>query len=116
MNAALAAEAAARQGKYWEMHDLLFETQEVWGNKQMPNPRVFEAYAEQIGLDLVRYTADVADPTVQARVDRDFTASEKLGNQSTPSLFLNGKKVSPRGYEDFKQLIQSEIDAAPKQS
>jgi protein-disulfide isomerase len=115
VTAALAVEAAARQGKYWEMHDVLFENQEKWGNKQMPTPQVFEEYAAQIGLDMEKFKADVADPTTRARVMRDFNASENLGNTGTPSLFVNGKKIdNPRGYEPFKALIQAEIDSAPK--
>ncbi len=113
MTAAIAVEAASRQGKYWEMHDILFENQEKWGNKQMPTPEVFETYAEAIGLDIEKFKADVADPATAARVQRDFDASEKLGNDSTPSLFVNGEKIqNPRGYEEFKKLIQAEIDAA----
>lgn len=113
MTAAVAVEAASRQGKYWEMHDILFENQDKWGNKQMPTPQVFEEYAETIGLDMEKFKADVADPTTAARVQRDFDASEKLGNDSTPSLFVNGEKIqNPRGYEEFKKLIQAEIDAA----
>jgi protein-disulfide isomerase len=92
MTAAIAVEAASKQGKYWEMHDKLFETQETWGNKQVPNPQVFEQYAQEIGLDMAKFKADVADPSTKARVQRDFDASEKLGNTGTPSLFLQGKK------------------------
>lgn len=111
MTAAIAVEAASKQGKYWEMHDVLFENQGKWGNKQMPTPQVFEAYAEQIGLDMEKFKADVADPTTKARVERDLNASKKLGNSSTPSLFVQGKKIqNPRGLDPFKQLIQSEID------
>lgn len=113
MTAAIAVEAASKQGKYWEMHDKLFETQETWGNKQMPTPQVFEQYAQEIGLDIEKFKADVADPTTKARVLRDFDASEKLGNNSTPSLFVQSKKIqNPRSYEAFKELIQSEIDNA----
>ena len=116
MTAAIAVEAASKQGKYWEMHDKLFETQETWGNKQMPTPQVFEAYAQEIGLDMAKFKADVADPTTKARVQRDFDASEKLGNNSTPSLFVQGKKIqNPRDYEEFKTLIQTEIDKTKNQ-
>lgn len=112
--AALAVEAASKQGKYWEMHDVLFENQEKWGNKQMPTPQVFEEYAKQIGLDMEKFKTDVADSATRARVQRDFDNSEKLGNDSTPSLFVNGKKIqNPQGYDAFKTLIQAEIDKAP---
>lgn len=113
MTAAIAVEAASKQGKYWEMHDKLFEMQETWGNKPMPTPQVFEEYAQAIGLDVAKFKTDVADPATKARVQRDFDASEKLGNNSTPSLFVNGEKIqNPRSYEDFKKLIQTQVDAA----
>lgn len=112
MTAAIAVEAASKQGKYWEMHDVLFENQEKWGNKPMPTPQVFEEYAKQIGLDMEKFKTDVVDPATKARVQRDFDASEKLGNNSTPSLFVQGKKIkNPPSYEAFKALIQEEIDA-----
>lgn len=115
MTAALAVEAAAKQNKYWEMHDILFETQEEWGNKQVPTPQVFEEYARQLGLDIEKFKADVADPVTKTRVERDFDASEKLGNSGTPSLFVNGKRIdNPRSYDAFKALIQAEIDATSR--
>ena len=113
MTAALAVEAASKQGKYWEMHDTLFENQEKWGNKAVPTPQVFEEYAKQIGLDMEKFKTDVADPAIRARVQRDFDASEKLGNNSTPSLFVSSKKIeNPRSYEALKALIQAEIGEA----
>lgn len=113
MTAALAVEAAAKQGKYWEMHDILFENQEKWGNKAVPTPQVFEAYAQRLGIDITKFKADVADPATKARVERDFNASEKLGNTGTPSLFINGRRIdNPGSYQAFKALIQSEINAA----
>lgn len=115
MTAAIAVEAASKQGKYWEMHDKLFETQDTWGNKQTPNAQIFEQYAQEIGLDMAKFKVDVVDPATKDRVQRDFDASEKLGNSSTPSLFVQGKKVQPRGYEEFKALIQAEVDKAKGQ-
>lgn len=113
MTAALAVEAAAKQGKYWEMHDILFENQGTWGNKAIPTPQVFEAYAQRLGLDITKFKSDVANPATKARVERDFNASEKLGNTGTPSLFINGKKIdNPGSYEAFKALIRAEIGAA----
>ncbi len=111
--AALAAEAAARQGKYNEMHDLLFAEQKNWGEKPAPTPEVFEAYAEQLGLDIAKFKMDVASQSVKDRVQRDFDTGEKLGNTGTPTFFINGKKIkNPQGYEPFKALIQAEINKA----
>ncbi len=110
MTAALAAEAAGRQGKYWEMHDLLFTEQKNWGEKPTPTPIVFEKYAEQLGLNMEQFKKDVASPEVKARVQRDFDAGEQLGNTGTPTFYLNGKKIqNPNGLEAFKALIDAEL-------
>lgn len=113
--AALAVEAAAKQGKYDEMHDLLFTEQEKWGNKPAPTPAVFEEYAKKLGLDIEKFKKDVALPETLARVDRDRQSGTKLGNTGTPSFYLQGAKIqNPRGLEDFKTLIKAEILKAPK--
>ena len=110
MTAALAVEAAGRQGKYWEMHDLLFTEQKNWGEKPTPTPIVFEKYAEQLGLNMEQFKKDVASPEVKARVQRDFDAGEQLGNTGTPTFYLNGKKIqNPNGLEAFKALIDAEL-------
>ncbi len=113
--AALAVEAATRQGKYYEMHDLLFTEQKNWGGKPAPTPVAFEAYAQKLGLDLAKFKQDVASQSVKDRVQRDVSSGTKLGNTGTPSFYLNGQKIqNPRSYEDFKTLIQAEILKAPK--
>lgn len=115
LTAALAVEAAARQGKYNEMHDLLFTEQRNWGEKQMPTPAVFEGYAQKLDLDLTKFKQDVASQSVKDRVQRDVSSGTKLGNTGTPSFYLNGQKIqNPRSLEDFKTLIQAEILKAPK--
>lgn len=115
--AALAVEAAGRQGKFWEMHDLLFEKQREWGEKQTTDSKIFEQYAEQIGLDLSTFRQDVNSQSVKDRVQRDVDSGIKLGNTGTPSFYLNNEKIqNPRSYEDFKTLIQAEILKAPQSS
>lgn len=110
MTAALAVESAGRQGKYWEMHDLLFTEQKKWGEKPAPTPAVFEAYAEQLGLNMEQYKKDVVSSEVKARVQRDFDAGEQLGNTGTPTFYLNGKRIqNPNGLEAFKALIDAEL-------
>ncbi len=110
MTSALAVEAAGKQGKYWEMHNILFENQRDWGEKQIPDPKIFEKYAQQIGLEINQYNKDIASRELRDRIERDRKSGQRLNIQGTPSFFLNGKKIeNPRGYEDFKTLIQSEI-------
>ncbi len=105
--AALAVEAAARQGKYKEMHDLLFTEQKNWGEKQKADPAIFEAYAQQLGLNMDQYRQDVVSESVRARVERDVESGKKLRNTGTPSFYLNGAKIqNPQSYEAFKALIE----------
>lgn len=115
MTAALAVEAAARQGKYAEMHDTLFENQAAWGEQQKADPATFERYAAQIGLDMERFKADVKDASVRARVERDLASGRELGNTGTPSFFLNGQKLNnPGSYEALKAAITDAVATAPK--
>jgi protein-disulfide isomerase len=107
--AALAAEAAGRQGKFWEMHDLLFTRQTTWGEKQMPTPEVFEAYAQELGLDMERFKSDVASDEVRTRVLRDVEIGQNIGVKSTPTFFLNGKPVRAQNYEAFKAILDNEL-------
>lgn len=108
--AALAVEAAARQGKYIEMHDLLFTEQETWGEKPAATPLVFESYAQRLGLDMVQFKQDVASQSVKDRVQRDVDAGRALGNGGTPTFFLQGKKIqNPQGYEPFKAMIEAAL-------
>ena len=84
LQAALAAEVAAGQGKFWPMHDLLFDNQ-----KHLKPPHL-RGYAQQLELDLRRYDADMADTVYLQRVREDIEGGTASGVRSTPSFFLNG--------------------------
>ncbi len=117
MNAALAVEAASKQGKYWEMHNLLFENQKTWGEKQVSTPAVFEGYAKQLGLNLEQFKKDVSSKEVKDRVERDKSSGQQLGVSGTPSFFLEGEKLqNPRTIDDFKTLLKAAILKAPRPS
>ncbi len=107
MIAAQAAESAAKQGKFWEMHDMLFSKQSAWSD--LPKEKaldMFKSYATTIGLNIVQYSADFDSPTVKAKIDADRTEGETLGINSTPTFFINGKAiVNPQGYDAFKKII-----------
>ena len=85
MPAARAAEAAARQGKFWEMHDLLFEHQ-----RQLEDADL-ERYATTLGLDIERFKADLNSSEVQERIDTDRKEGEALNIQGTPTMYVNGR-------------------------
>ncbi len=84
LHAALAAEAAAGQGKFWEMHDLLFENQ---SHLKLPQLR---SYAQQLELDLARYDAEMADERYLQRVREHIESGEASGVRGTPGFFVNG--------------------------
>lgn len=101
-----AAEAAHRQGKFWEMHDLIFANQ-----REMSETKYVE-YAQQIGLDMDRYKSDVAASEVKAKVDADAAEAQKLGVTGTPGFFVNGRFLSgAQPFAAFKSLIDEELGA-----
>jgi protein-disulfide isomerase len=102
--AAMAAEAAGDQGKFWEMYTMIFETQSEWAGTGDAKA-VFAGYAEKIGLDMAKYAVDVESEENREKVNADLKSGLKAGVNSTPTFYLNGVKISPRTYEEFKDLI-----------
>jgi len=104
--AATVAEAAGKQGKFWEMHDLIFQNQSDWSEEK--NAAIlFAKYAQDIGLDLARFQTDIASDDIKAKIENDYKSGVKAGVNSTPSFFLNGKKINnPRNYDEFKNSIE----------
>jgi protein-disulfide isomerase len=93
MAAALAAEAAGDQGKFWEMHDLIFEHQQQWGDLRNPNPNaeaIFIQYAVQIGLDSNKFMQAMRSPSVRDRVLADVTKGNPIV-KGTPTFVLDGE-------------------------
>lgn len=106
MTSAMAVETAGKQGKFWEMHDILYDNQITWGEKQITDPALFIEYAKQIGLDMEKYKNDIGSQEIKDRINRDKNSATSLGIQGTPTFFINGEKIpNPKGYEDFKSLI-----------
>ena len=106
--AAYAAEAAGRQGKFWEMHDMIFENQLSW-SKSSPGEAedTFGTYAEKLGLNMEQFKTDRESDEVEEKVDNDYKSGTSSGVPGTPAFFVNGKKLpNPRSYEEFKQLIE----------
>jgi protein-disulfide isomerase len=94
--AALASEAAALQGRFWEMHDLLYREQSVWS--KAPDVRVlFTAYAGMLGLKIDRFKKDMESEQAKARVRSDEERAMSLGVTTTPTVFINGQQV-PAAY------------------
>jgi protein-disulfide isomerase len=113
--AASAAEAAGLQGKFWEMHKLIYDRQQKWKGEFDVRP-VFEGYAKEIGIDVDRYKRDVGSDLVQQRIFQDGKRGHSLGVKGTPTVFMNGREVpfEQLPAENFRVLIQREIDAAKR--
>jgi protein-disulfide isomerase len=86
--AAVATEAAARQGKFWEMHDIIFE------NQKTLEPENLFAFASQIGLDMERFQKDILDESLYMKARKDFESGMQSGVNRTPTFFVNGKKFN----------------------
>lgn len=108
--AAQAAEAAGLHGKFWEMHDLLFEKQKDWSSLSDPKPK-FRTYAEQIGLDGNQFDKDLTSAQVKDLVAEDVRTANAAKVNATPTFFLNGASItSPGNYDAFRTLINKELD------
>lgn len=107
--AAYAAEAAGKQGKFWEMNGMLFEKQSEWSER--PNAQaVIEGYALQLGLDVIQFRSDMKSSDIKAKVERDRKSGQLSGIDHTPTFFLNGKMATnPRSKEELKALIEDAI-------
>lgn len=113
--AARSAEAAGLQGKFWEMHDLLFENQRTWHDEFDTRP-IFEGYAKKIGLDLERFRRDASSQVVEQRIFLDGKRAHALGVKGTPTVFLNGREVPFESLapEKLRVLINVELTGSGK--
>jgi protein-disulfide isomerase len=105
MPASQASEAAGLQGKFWEMYTMLFETHDEWENSTDVKT-IFDGYATKLGLDMDKYSSDFASQAVIEKINNDMKSGVRAGVDSTPTFFLNGKKLSnPQDYDEFKKII-----------
>jgi len=105
-----AAEAAGKQGKFFEMHDLLYENQDQWSQSTNPTP-IFESFASQLDLNMDQFKSDMMSAQVLAVINADQKSGQALGANSTPTFVINGKKLdkNPASLDEFKKLIDDEI-------
>ncbi|MEA1848851.1 thioredoxin domain-containing protein [Chryseobacterium sp. MHB01] len=101
--AAIAAEAADLQGKFWEMHDVIYE------NQQSLNENFLFQLAEKIGLNLSQFKEDIQKPELEKKVDSDFESGIISGVNGTPSFFINGNKFNG-GAEDLLELVRENVN------
>lgn len=113
MAAHRAAEAAAQQNKYWEMHDLLYEQHDSWANASGASA-IFEGYASQLGLNVSKFKSDASSSNTNDIIQADLKKGQGLGVSATPTFYLNGKKLDepPRDVDGFSKLLDDAIKAA----
>ena len=97
LQAALAAEGAAAQGKFWEMHDYIFHHQHTLADRDLAQ------FAQVVGLDMQRYTQDMREQRGLPRIEEDVAGGERSGVQGTPTFFING--VMYRGSSEHDALL-----------
>lgn len=106
LQSAYATEAAGKQGKFFEMHDMLYENQEKWSESK-DFKTILDSYATQIGLDVAKFDADMDAADVKNKVDDDLASGRKAEVNSTPTFFLNGTKMTIKSYEDFMNQVRN---------
>ncbi len=111
-DAALAAEAAGLQGRYWEMHDKLFREQAVWSSATDAG-MWFDTYAETLGLDLNQFRKDVKSDKVRERIESDQDRARSLGVKIAPTLFVDKREMGPndRTPEGVRRLVDETVKA-----
>lgn len=109
--AALASETAGAQGKFWQMHDKLFENQNEWSGEKDPSA-IFSGYAKELGLNVNKFNQELKDQKYKQKIQDDVKDANSLGINSTPTFFIGDKKfagVLP--YEDFKKELDALLGA-----
>lgn len=111
--AASYAEGAAKQGKFWEMHDKILEGQKQWQVEADPTP-TFDGYAKEIGLDMAKLETDRTSDEVKAIIAADLKAVQELGGNGTPTFVLNGKRIErvDNSVEALSKLIDDALNEA----
>jgi len=104
VGAALAAEGAAKQGKFWEFHDVLFANQKTLG------PEDLKQYAKDLRLDMKRFEIDLLNSEDKKKIDNDVAEAKSLGVNGTPGIFINGRFVEgAQPFEVFAKIIDEEL-------
>ncbi|MEO8638134.1 MAG: thioredoxin domain-containing protein [Candidatus Taylorbacteria bacterium] len=110
--AARAAEAAGAQGKFFEMHDLIYEHQNDWTGKSDAK-NIFLEYATTLKLNIGEYKRDFESKETGVKIDEDMASGNSYGVNSTPTFYLGNTKLAPKSFDEFKKLIKDEITKKP---
>lgn len=103
--AAEAAEAAGEQGKYFEMHNKLYENQDEWDENNNPL-EIFLKYAQELNLNGEQFKGSIVGNKYREKINADKNDGSSMGVNSTPTFFINGTRMSNFSYEEFKKRIE----------
>ncbi len=103
MQAAIAALAAEKQGKFWEFHDLLFK------NYNHLNEQKIKEIAQQLNLDMEKFEKDRKDPQIRAMINKDLAEGNQAGVRGTPTIFINGRLLRNRSMAGFQEFIEKAL-------
>ena len=104
-------EAARKQGKYWEALEVMYKFQPYWASHHNPQPHLIWKFLPNAGLDLEKIRNDMNDPKIAKLIKQDIADAKTLNVRKTPGFFVNGKPLLKFGYNQLKELIESEIRA-----
>lgn len=107
--AAKASQAAAKQGKFWEYHETLFNKQSEWGHKETPDLSYFIRYAEELGLDLNKFKTDMDDKETENQIGMDIADGNALGVRGTPTIFINGEMAQDLNIPALSKMINDRL-------
>lgn len=108
--AARASEAAGLQGKFWEMHDLLFSKYNEWKGDNKSAQGKFESYAEELGLDMDQFRQDYKSEAVLDRINSDAASATELGATGTPTFFVNGELLELKNVTEGAPILRKTLD------
>ena len=103
LNASKASVAAQKQGKFWQMHDILFK------NSRKLQPEDIKKYAQEIGLDMAKFEKDMESPEVAKQIDEDMALARTVGVRGTPTIFVGGKRLMNRSMGGYKAMIDAAL-------
>jgi protein-disulfide isomerase len=104
-------EASKKQGKYWETLDAMYKSQRYWTSNHRAELLKIWPFLVPVGLDLQKIKKDMSDPAITKLIEQDLADAKALDVRKTPGFYANGKPLQTFGYEQLKELVQSEIRA-----
>ena len=104
-------EAARKQGKYWETLEVMFNSQPYWASHHDPQPQLIWQFLPQAGLNMEQIRNDMNDPEIAKHIEQDLADAKTLNVRKTPEFFVNGKPLPSFGYNQLRELVETEIQA-----